>query len=458
MNQLHLGGCRFDTGPSLLTMPFVIDELFAEIGKKREDVLTFQPVAPLCRYFFADGSRLDAFSDRGRMDEVLRRFAPRQIEAFHGFLEYSRRIYDLTADLFIFHPIHEPALLPKRRMLKALFHLPQIDTFRTVHKAVSRYFTDPRLVQLFDRYPTYNGSDPFTAPATLNIIPHVEYTLGGYYVRGGMYRLAEALTAAAEELGVEILTGSPVEKIEHRNGRVVGVRARDTFFESDAVLCCADVVETYNRLIDGDEPYRRRLNRLEPSLSGMVFFWSVAGKHEELAHHNILFSSDYRGEFRRIFDEKQPPDEPTIYLAITSRSDPDHAPPDGENWFVLLNMPYLAPGQQWDNTVNLMRAKIFHRFKSLGIPLEERIRAEAVWTPNDFYSRFGSNRGSIYGISSNDRRMAFLRPPNRSRRLKGLFFAGGSAHPGGGVPLVIQSGRIAARLLVDSVRSRAAAI
>ena len=451
MNELTLDGYRFDTGPSLLTMPFIIDELFEFAGFQRSDFLTFEAVAPICRYYFADGSRFDAHADASPMNAELDRFAPDQKDAFQRFLVYSKRIYDLTADAFIFNPIHEPLKLLNFTNLKTLVQFRQIDAFRTVHDAVSRYFSDPRMVQVFDRYPTYNGSDPFKAPATLNIIPHVEYNLGGFYIKGGMYRLVEALHQIAVALGVKIETESPVSKIEHRKGHVIGVRVYGEFVPADAVLCNADVVESFNGLIDGHEAYRAKLNALEPSISGMVFLWGVEGRHDALAHHNIMFSENYRREFQQIFDELTPPDDPTVYIAITSKSDPDHAPANGENWFVLLNMPYLAPGQEWDKTVNSMRAKILQKLSKLGIHLDGKIRVEKVLTPVDFQNWFGSNRGSIYGISSNNRNMAFLRPPNRSRRLKGLFFAGGSTHPGGGVPLVIQSGKIAAQLICEQL-------
>lgn len=448
MNELTLDGYRFDTGPSLLTMPSVIDELFEFAGFQRSDFLTFEPIAPICRYFF-DDDHFDAYADAAQMDAELDRFAPDQKEAFRRFLNYSKRIYDLTADAFIFNPIHEPAKLLSFSNFNTLLHIRQIDAFRTVHDSVSRFFTDSRLVQVFDRYPTYNGSDPFKAPATLNIIPHVEYNLGGFYIKGGMYRMVEALHEVAVALGVKIETESPVSKIEHRKGQVIGVRVYGEFVPADAVLCNADVVESFNRLIDGDEGYRAKLNALEPSISGMVFLWGVEGKHDALAHHNIIFSQDYLREFQQIFDELTPPDDPTVYVAITSKSDLQHAPADGENWFVLLNMPYLAPGQEWDSAVHSMRAKVLQKLAKLGIHVEGKIRVEKVLTPVDFHDWFGSNRGSIYGLSSNSRNAAFLRPPNRSRRLKGLFFAGGSTHPGGGVPLVIQSGKIAAQLISE---------
>lgn len=448
MNRRRSGGYTFDTGPSLLTMPFVVDELFSLAGFRREDFFTIEPIDPLCRYFFSDGTVLDAHADTERMAGALHDVSPHDARAYRRFLAYTQRIYEAAADVFLFTPMHEWQRLLRPRYLPALLRLHRLDTLRTVHESVSRYFSDPRIIQLFDRYATYNGSDPFSAPATLNIIPYVEYGLGGYYIRGGMYRLVEALTEVAGRLGVELHTGVHVERILHDNGRVSGLRADGTDIPVRNVVCNADVVTAHCTLLD-DSPARQKLSMLEPSLSGLVFLWSVQRRHERLAHHNIFFSENYEQEFRQIFREHSAPDDPTVYVAITSKTDPEHAPDGCENWFVLLNMPYLTGEQDWPGIVQRMRAAVLEKLRAHGIDLAGCIAEEQVCTPEDFYSLYGSNQGSIYGISSNSRFTAFRRPPNRSRELQGLYFAGGSTHPGGGIPLVLLSGRMAAELAAE---------
>ena len=428
-------------------MPFVIDELFDFAGFKRTDYLDFVPIDPICRYFFSDGSVMDASANKAKMRAAIRQLSPDDVEAYERFLKYAERIHTLTSEIFMFTPIHEFKKLMKPRHFQTLFRLYQMDPFRTVHQSVSRFFSDPRLIQLFDRYATYNGSDPFQAPATLNVIPYIEYGLGGYYVRGGIYRLVEALETVARELGVQVRTSANVEKICHNGRRVYGVQVNGKKVEADYVLCGADAVVAYNELIDGHQKRRERLNRLEPSLSGMVFLWGVRAKHPKLAHHNTIFSSDYDAEFKQIFKHRQVPDEPTIYIAITSKADAAHAPVDGENWFVLLNMPYLAPGQIWRKEKERMRSLVLDTLKQLGFDITDRIEVEQVYTPEDFAELYASNQGSIYGISSNSKTTAFKRIPNRSRTLEGLYFAGGSVHPGGGIPLVILSGEMAATLI-----------
>lgn len=446
MNRFESNGYTFDTGPSLLTLPHVIDDLFARTGVNRQDYLDIQPVDPICRYFWPDGSRMDAKSNVADMESEIAAISSEDAKNYESYLKYCKTIYDITADIFLYNPVHELHTLMNKKTLHSLLRITQIDPLRTMNSAVSRFFKDNRMQQLFNRYATYNGSDPFSAPATLNVIPYVEFGLGGFYIKGGMYQLVEALTKLAEKIGVKLLPGSPVEKILHKNGRIRGVQVNGEQVSADAVICNADVVEAHNQLIDGFTQEQKKLNKLEPSISGMVFLWGVKKQNSQLCHHNILFSDDYRNEFQQIFEQKNIPDDPTVYVSITSRSDASHAPSGSENWFVLLNMPYLN-GQDWQQAVPQMRRAVLERLKKSGLDIASSIEIEKVITPEDFYRSYGSNRGSIYGISSNSRSTAFKRPANRSRQIDGLFFAGGSSHPGGGVPLVILSGKMCADLV-----------
>jgi len=453
MNELSIGQYRFDTGPSLLTMEFVVDDLFSFAGFNRSDFLEFIPIDPICRYFFPDGSMMDTSSNMEKMLIAIYTLSPSESEPYKKFLAYCERIYNLTADIFLFTPIHEFKKMMEKGNPGILFKLYQMDPFRSFHQGVTRFFSDPRLIQLFDRYATYNGSDPFQAPATLNVISYVEYGLGAYYAKGGMYRLVDAMEEIAKRLGVEIIKSTSVEKILWGDKKIRGIIVNGEEISADYVLCGADVVVTYNSLIDGLPDRRRKLNKYEPSLSGMVFLWGVGKKHPELKHHNIIFSSDYKQEFKQIFKELRVPDDPTIYISITSKTDPEHAPTNSENWFVLLNMPYLVKEQEdrsWNNEIDRMRNAIFKKLKGIGIDISESIEEEKVLTPLDFLRTYASNRGSIYGVSSNSMSMAFKRHANRSRDIEGLYFAGGSVHPGGGIPLVMLSGKMSAELINEA--------
>jgi phytoene desaturase len=445
---------RFDVGPTLLTMPFVIDELFASLGKNRQEHLTFKSLSPLCRYFYPDGSVLDAFSDLQQFDQEISRFSPADEGAVHRFLTYSKRIYDLTAQSFLFSPIHEPSTWFTRQNFATLFRLYHIDPLASVHSGVKRFFTDPRLIQLFDRYATYNGSNPYQAPATLNIIPYVEYGLGGFYIHGGMYRLVEALSQLAVEKGAELATGKRVTKILVSRNKAHGVVVDGKEFAADYVVCNGDVVESFAGLLPDYKKEIARWRRCEPSLSGLMFLWGVQGHNERLTQHNIFFSADYKAEFDELFRLGQPPSDPTIYISISGKSQLLDAPPHAENWFVLINMPWLREGQSWGCIVESMRRLVFRRLQQHGLDLNGRVSFEHVLTPIDLLQRFSSNRGSIYGLASNTRLAAFTRPANRNRSIKGLYFAGGSAHPGGGVPLVLLSGKMASELIIEDMNRR----
>ncbi len=487
LNLLERDGYRWDTGPSLITMPFVYHSLFAAAGKRLEDYVELQPVEPICRYWWPDGTRLDASDSVGRMTAEIERLNPADVRAYFRFMAYSRKLYDLTAEAFLFNGINHWRDFLKLNPRDAL----QIDPFRTVHGAVRSFFKDPHLVQLFDRYATYNGSSPFQAPATLNIIPYVELGLGGWYIGGGLYELAQAYLKVAQESGVAVQVGPDfgVEEIRLKDGRAVGLRlANGQEIEADLVVANTDVAYTYKELVkdaglsrrsalaEGRTlPERERLARLrqrissrlkrgsnsgqlegrpqsflEPSCSGFVLFLGVGRQYPQLAHHNILFSQDYRAEFEQIFQRRQPPTDPTIYICWTGKSDADHAPMGKSNLFVLVNAPYLSPAFDWEapGATADYRNLIIRRMEEFGLKdLAQNIEVEEVMTPLDLARRYNADRGAIYGLSSNNRLSAFLRPPNRSRRVKGLYFVGGSTHPGGGVPLVTLSAKIVADLI-----------
>lgn len=449
MNEIRFDGYRFDTGPSLLTMPFVVDELFSDVGLHRPDFLEFNELQPVCRYFWSDGSSLDASTDFDRMYKAMQAFNRNDARCYRSFLQYSRRLYDLTAEPFLFSAVHEWKNLLRLSNLSRLLRIHRLDPFRTVHKGIRRFFSDRRLVQLFDRYATYNGSDPYKAPATLNVIPYVEYELGSFYIKGGMYRLVEELHKIAEQKGVNIRTNHNVDRIIQSNGSASGVTVNGTNYSADHVVCNADVITAHNELLKDMEKQRKKLNRLEPSLSGLVFMWGVAQQTPVLSHHNVLFSTDYKREFVQLFDQHEVPEDPTIYIAITSKSDEDHAPEGHSNWFVLVNMPYLSAHYDYGSHIAVIKRKILNRLRSIGLDIERAIESERTITPTDFEKRLGSNRGSIYGISSNAWNTAFKRPANRSRQVRNLYFTGGSSHPGGGIPLVLLSGKMTADLIIN---------
>lgn len=454
MNFVEAEGFRFDTGPSLVTLPGVIADTFRAAGRRVEDYLTLKPAEPICRYRFADGTRLDVSSNLPRLVSEVGNLAPGEVTGLFRFLAYSRTLFERAGPVFLLRERPRLRDLFARRALDAL----RIDAHLSMDRVIRRFFKDERMRQLFGRYATYNGSSPFKAPATLSMIPYIELAGGGWYIEGGLYRLVEALMEVARELGVNFQPDCDVAEIlvqprmAMRSARVTGVRfaGGGTLFADDVVVN-ADPMYAYPALVP--EPFRdrslvRRMEGLEPSCSGFVMLLGVKGDYPQLSHHNIFFSKDYKGEFDHIFERGEPAPDPTIYVACTSKSDPTQAPPGHSNLFVLVNAPALTPESDWRARQGEYRDLILSRLEAEGLPgLRERIVYEQVITPLDFQEKYRAWRGSIYGLSSNSRRTAFMRPPNRAPGLPNLFFVGGSVHPGGGIPLVLLSARLAARMI-----------
>lgn len=438
-------GYTFDTGPTLLTMPFVLEDLFDSLGLRLQDHLELIRIDPLCRYSYGDGTRIDATSDLDAMERTIAKLNPADAVGFRRFMRHAAGIYDAAAEPFLFTPFVSAGF---RGILANLGNLPallRIDAFRSMNNAVSEYFGDERLRQLFNRFATYNGSSPYLAPATLAIIPHVEFAMGGWYVRGGMYRIAGVFQKLALKLGVTIRTGVEVTRFIQKDGAAVGVDTKDHgFIAADGLIANADAMYTRESLMEAGTGINRGI---EPSLGGFVMMLGVRREFPELIHHNIFFSSDYRKEFDSLVHEGRPAGEPTVYVALSCKTDSIMAPPGSSNLFILVNTPPLGEQWSWDVESAAYRSLVLGRLKEHGVSIDEtEIEVEQMITPADFARRYNAYRGSIYGTSSNGRRAAFLRPPNRSREMKNLFFVGGSTHPGGGIPLVLLSAKNVSQL------------
>lgn len=445
--NLELGSYRFDTGPSLLTMPFVIDRLFDSVGERREEHLEFVRLDPITRYFFPDGTVLDASADPERFSAEVQEKLDVPADRVRAYLRRCSEIYSLAGDLFLFEDLGRSLL-----SLKALWGVLnswRLDLFKTMHQVNYSKLKEKRLVQLFDRYATYNGSDPYRISGIFNMIQHVEYDLGSYAVKGGIFAIPKALHRLSEEKGANFRFGEEVERILVERGRARGVITGSKHERFDIVLSNSDVAHTYGKLLeDGSSKTARRYARMEPSVSGAVFYIGIQKAFDDLLVNNIFFSSDYEREFKDIFERRRCPEDPTVYVNITSKVDPEDAPPGCENWFVLVNAPWDS-GQDWRSEMERTRSSVIQRVgKALGCELAKEVEVVGTLHPSGIQKRYLTNKGSIYGVSSNDRNAAFLRQGSRAGGYEHLYFAGGSAHPGGGIPLVISSGMIAARSIM----------
>ncbi len=441
---------RFDTGPSLFTLPELVDDVFRAAQRDPAAYFRYDRLDPVTAYFFADGTHLTAWADPARLaQEVETKLGvPAARVATH--LRRAQRVYDGTAPTFLGRSLHRLGTYLHPEVLRAVAAIPQMGLLRTMHGANHRATGgEPRLTQLFDRYATYNGSDPYRAPATLNLIPHLEFGRGAYYPTypvPGIHAIPVALHRLAVELGVTFRFNEAAEEILVSAGRVTGVRTAAATYAAPVVVSNADVVPTYRRLLP-HQPAPERTLRQPRSSSALIFYWGIGRTFPALDLHNIFFSDDYRAEFAAIFGAHLPPTDPTVYVNITSKRTPTDAPPGHENWFVMVNVPH-DQGQDWPALLPPLRAAILRRLTTaLGTEIEPLIRAERTWTPPQIAADTSSFGGALYGASSNNPLAAFLRHPNFSSRLPGLYFCGGSVHPGGGIPLCLLSARLVGELV-----------
>ena len=446
LSEFVEGGFRFDAGPSLFTMPQLVDELFELAGEDPRTHFNYLRLEEICAYFYPDGTRLtaradlEAFaSDAARSTGVDSRRVLRQ-------LKRSRYIYRVTGTLFLQRSLHRISSYLSFSTLWSFIQLPFLNIFTTMNRANSKLLKNPKMVQLFNRYATYNGSDPYQAPGVLNIIPHLEYNLGAYFPKGGMHQITLSLVGLAERLGVRFNYNARVEEILVKKGRATGIRVQGANQDSAIVVCNMDVVPAYRQLLKGQKQPEKVL-RQQRSSSALIFYWGIEQVFEELKVHNIFFSEDYRQEFLHIFKHKNIFSDPTVYIHISSKVEPGDAPKGMENWFVMINVP-ADHGQDWETLIAEAREAILHKLSDmLGTNIRELIRTEELLDPRTIASRTRSFQGALYGTSSNNRMAAFFRHPNFSRRIRALYFCGGSVHPGGGIPLALSSAKIVDSLI-----------
>jgi phytoene desaturase len=438
------GGYTFETGPSLLTLPHVFDDLFRLAGTTLADEVDLVRLDPQMRYHWSDGATLDVHDDPADTEAAMEEFRAGAGAAWRRFDAHGRRIWDVSERTFFAGPMSSPLSLARR--LRSPRDLVDIDPMRTLAGRAGRFFDDPRLVQWAGRYATYSGSSPFRAPATLACIPHIESRYGAWTTRGGLGALRDALVRVVRRLGVTIETSTEVRRVLLDGaGSVAGVEVVDVrgdggvVHRCDVVVANADARHLYADLLP-DRSALRRVGRADLSTSGFVVLVGARGTTPGIAHHNVWFSDDSRAEFAELEAGRVAP-HPTVYACVSSVTDPSQAPPGCENWFLLVNVPAaieLDVGRETD--------RVLGRLADFGIDLAGRAEVVATRTPADIAERYRTDGGAIYGTSSNGRRAAFVRPRNRGAR-RGLYLVGGSSHPGGGLPLVTMSGRIVADMI-----------
>lgn len=446
LSEKRQNGYRFDTGPSLFTMPQYVNELFLLTGKNPEAYFKFEKLDTVCRYFYEDGTCIEAFADREKFANEIAAKTSDSYESVINFLDKSKTIYEITNPVFLERSLHKLSSYFNLRTLKSLLQFPQIDAFRSMNTAITSSFKDSKSIRFFNRYATYNGSDPYKAPATLNVIPHFEQHFGAYFPAGGMYEIVNSLVKLATDLGVVFQYNSYVDEILIKEGHITGVSSGGEIHKADIIISNMDVWYTYKKLLKGYKAPERILKQ-ERSSSALIFYWGINKSFPELDLHNIFFSENYKEEFRQIWDMRSVYKDPTIYINITSKYKKDDAPEGAENWFTMINVPSNT-GQDWDTLIKEVRQNIIEKLsRNLGEDISQYISCESVLDPRTIDSGTFSYQGSLYGSSSNGQFAAFLRHANFSASVKGLYFAGGSVHPGGGIPLALLSAKIVSDLI-----------
>ncbi len=460
LREVQVGGYRFDAGPSLFTWPDLVMELDALVRAQHPGLPPFRyrQLDRSAHYFWPSGRTWVAWSDpEKRAASVDDTWGAEMGARLERYLADSTAAFEATRPLFLESSLHERSTYSWERLRhvgKDALRLPLMGTF---HRRNAGYGLDAELVQFLDRYATYNGSDPMRAPAMLQVIPHLEHAMGTFFPEGGMIAITRHLHRLAECAGVRFVFNTTADEILLDGNRVRGVLAGDHRFPADLVVSNADIHPTYTRLL----PHRPRPHAAlarERSTSGLIFYWGVRRSFPSLHLHNLFFSEDYAKEFEAIRSQGDPAEDPTVYVHISSKLEPGDAPDGGENWFVLLNVA-ADPEHMTEARIAALKGATIRRvdaaLRAAGelAPSEsvaDFIEAEARLTPRDIEGRTSSWKGALYGTSSNSPAAAFLRHRNRSKDVQGLYFCGGSVHPGGGIPLCLLSGKIVSDLVKEN--------
>lgn len=447
IGEWYSKGFRFDTGPSLFTLPELVDELFRLTGHQPEQHFRYFPVKEGTRYFYEDGTMLYPPANTEGLANTIERNIGEPASHVRQFLASSHLKYDITKPVFLEQSLHRLSTYWQKQTFKRFLRLPQIQPLQTMAQANRKAFKDQRVQQFFNRYATFNGSNPYAVPATFNVIPHLEHNVGAYFPEGGMYNIIDALFQHAKRLGVQFFRNSPVQRIQVKQKQAEGIVDADGHLHPYNVMVSnLDVHSTYRHLLPGRKAPKRFLQHPKSS-SALIFYWGVQGEFTELGLHNILFAGDYQAEFQALFEDLTLPADPTIYINVSCKDASGDAPAGCENWYVMINAPWNN-GQDWDALITAARERILQKInRLLGIDLTNAILTEGIRDPRNLEQQTGAYLGALYGNSSNNMMAAFMRHPNFSPTIKNLYFCGGTVHPGGGIPLCLLSAKIATGLI-----------
>jgi phytoene desaturase len=446
LSTFTLGDYRFDAGPSLFTMPHYVDDLFTLCGENPTDFFQYVIKEVACHYFWEDGKRLTAYGETERFVKEVEAELAVPAATLNRYLKRAKKKFDRTRTLFLESSLHKWQTYLRKETLIGVANYFSFEIDTSLNDVNTHQLKEPHLVQFYNRFATYNGSNPYKTPGMMTLVQHLEQHYGTYIPNKGMSDISASLYALAKRMGVGFHLSSPVSKILVKNKKAVGVCVNEEKYLADLVVSNMDVVPTYRKLLSNQKQPEKVLSQ-ERSSSAVIFYWGVGKSFSQLDLHNIFFSDDYGAEFAAIFNTKTIYHDPTVYVNITSKDVPTDAPEGKENWFVMINAPHDT-GQDWKAIAEQLREWVIAKLnRNLETDIAPLIEKEWVMTPDIIAQRTQSHLGALYGASSNDKMAAFLRHPNFSREISNVYFCGGSVHPGGGIPLCLLSAKIVSDLI-----------
>ena len=446
LSDFYLNNFRHDFGPKLFTMPNLVEDIFEDAGVDIKKYFKYDKLDIACKYFWDDGHVFNAYSDRQKfIDEVHKKFDKEGNEVEEYILN-SKKKFNLVKKIFLEKSLHKISTYLSFHALKGILNFLQLNIFISLNALNKRYFKDEKLIQLFNRFATYNGSSPYLTSGIMSIIQHLEHDLGVFMPKKGISDISNSLYNLATDLGVKFHFNSEIDKILIKHKSAVGVSINKINYKADIIVSNMDINFTYDRLLKGyKKPFF--IKNYQPSSSAVVFYWNMNKSFSNIGVHNIIFSKDQMKEFDYIFNKNSIYDDPTVYICSTSKIVKEDAPSDCENWFILINSPFNS-GQNWKKIKKDLRNNIIKKINStLNVDIENNIIGEKILTPVDIETETLSKFGSLYGSSSNSLQSAFIRHPNFSKNINNLYFCGGSVHPGGGIPLCLNSAKIVSDLI-----------
>jgi len=448
LNQLQAEGFTFDLGPSILTLPHIFERLFERSGKRMADYVSIRPVRPHWRCLFEDQTVVDMTPDEAEMTAQLHKIGEAP-EDFERFRQYSEGLYDLVNEGYFEQGLDNAT---EFRKFYGLWKFTQFDVFRNMQQGVARFIKTRYMRDILEQFIKYVGSSALRAPAFMNCLPAIHFRHDLWYVDGGLYNLARALHRLLDEVGVTLKLDTEVEKIVTANGRATEVKLKGgDRMAADIIVCNMEVVPAYERLLGEDAGFLRKLKRFEPSCSGLVIDLGLDRQYPQLAHHNFFMSGDQPKHFHTVFQKRELPTDPTVYVVAASRTDPTVVPAGGDSLKILPHIPHIDDDNPLRREDYLaLKDLILDKLERMGLTdLRRHIVFEHVLTPHDIRDMYYSNKGSIYGVVT-DRWTNFgFKAPKQSERYENLFFVGGSVNPGGGMPMVVLCGQNVSRAVVE---------